>query len=144
MEIIRSFSYETAKRFYYDWYRPNLMGIIAVGDFDPNYVKKIIEKNFSKLENKSSRSLPDSLLPKYNETIFLNQSDKEQTNILFTIRNKNKKLKLNTVRNVRTNAVYNLITAIVNDRFDALNDKEKINYDIAILNQKKLEKMIVI
>ena len=138
MEIIRSFSYETAKRFYYDWYRPNLMGIIAVGDFDPNYVKKIIEKNFSKLENKSNRSLPNTLLPKYNETIFLNQSDKEQTNILFTIRNKNKKLKLDTIRNARTNAVYTLIMDIVNDRFDGLNDKEKINYDIAILNKFSL------
>ncbi len=123
MEIIRSFSYETAKRFYYDWYRPNLMGIIAVGDFDPNYVKKIIEKNFSKLENKSNRIPPDTLLPKYNETIFLNQSDKEQTNILFTIRNKSKKLKLHTVRNARTSSIYNFIIDIVNDRFDALNDK---------------------
>jgi len=138
MEIIRSFSYETAKRFYYDWYRPNLMGIIAVGDFDPNYVKKIIEKNFSKLENKSNRIPPDTLLPKYNETIFLNQSDKEQTNILFTIRNKSKKLKLHTVRNARTSSIYNFIIDIVNDRFDALNDKEKINYDIAFINKSSL------
>ena len=93
MEIIRNFSYDTAKRFYYDWYRPDLMGIIAVGDFDPSYVKKIIDKYFSKLENKNNRPLPSALLPKYDETIFLNQSDEEQTNILFTIRSKNKKMK---------------------------------------------------
>lgn len=70
--------------------------------------------------------------------IFLNQSDKEQTNILFTIRNKSKKLKLHTVRNARTSSIYNFIIDIVNDRFDALNDKEKINYDIAFINKSSL------
>ena len=52
IEIIKNFSYDTARRFYDDWYRPDLMGIIVVGDFDPSYVKKIVEKYFSKLENK--------------------------------------------------------------------------------------------
>ena len=135
MEIIRNFSYDTAKRFYYDWYRPDLMGIIAVGDFDPGYVKKIIDKYFSKLENKNNRPLPNTLLPKYNETIFLNQSDEEQTNILFTIRSNNKKLVLDTVRNIRTNAIYNLIISIVNNRFDDLNDKGNIDYDLAFINK---------
>ena len=105
MKIIKNFPYETAKKFYNDWYRPNLMGIIVVGDINPDNVKKIIEKNFSKLKNKSNRISPDSLLPKYSDTIFLNQFDEEQQNILFTIRNKNKKLKLNTTRNARTNAI---------------------------------------
>ena len=44
MKIIKNFSYEDARRFYKDWYRPDLMGVIAVGDFDPNFVKKKIEQ----------------------------------------------------------------------------------------------------
>ena len=138
MEIIKNFPYETAKKFYNDWYRPNLMGIIVVGDINPDNVKKIIEKNFSKLKNKSNRISPDSLLPKYSDTIFLNQFDEEQQNILFTIRNKNKKLKLITARNARANAIHNLIIAIVNDRFDGLNDKKIMSYDIALLNKTSL------
>ena len=138
MKIIKNFPYETAKKFYNDWYRPNLMGIIVVGDINPDNVKKIIEKNFSKLKNKSNRISPDSLLPKYSDTIFLNQFDEEQQNILFTIRNKNKKLKLNTTRNVRAKAIHNLIIAIVNDRLDGLNDKKIMNYDIALLNKNSL------
>ena len=135
IEIIRNFSYDTAKRFYDDWYRPDLMGIIVVGDFDPNHVKKIVEKYFSELENKNNRPMPNTLLPKYNDTIFLNQSDEEQTNILFTIRNKNKKLVLDTVRNIREKLIYDLIIQIVNDRFDALNDKGKMDYDVALVNR---------
>ena len=138
MEIIKNFTYETAKNFYKDWYRPNLMGIIVVGDINPDNVKKIIEKNFSKLKNKSNRISPDSLLPKYSDTIFLNQFDEEQQNILFTIRNKHKKLKLITARNARANAIHNLIIAIVNDRFDGLNDKKIMSYDIALLNKTSL------
>ncbi len=32
--IIESASYETIRRFYQDWYRPDLMAVVAVGDFD--------------------------------------------------------------------------------------------------------------
>jgi len=133
IEIIKNFSYDTARRFYDDWYRPDLMGIIVVGDFDPSHVKKIVEKYFSELENKNNRPMPNTLLPKYNDTIFLNQSDEEQTNILFTIRNKNKKLVLDTVRNIREKLIYDLIITIVNARFDALHDKGKMDYDFALL-----------
>jgi zinc protease len=135
IEIIKNFSYDTARRFYDDWYRPDLMGIIVVGDFDPSHVKKIVEKYFSELENKNNRPMPNTLLPKYNDTIFLNQSDEEQTNILFTIRNKNKKLVLDTVRNIREKLIYDLIIQIVNDRFDALNDKGKMDYNFALVNR---------
>ena len=103
MKIIKNFSYEDARRFYKDWYRPDLMGVIAVGDFDPNFVKKKIEKHFGRLVNKSNRLLPDTLLPKYNETIFLNQTDEEQKQIIFTIINKNKIIKLNSTANYKLN-----------------------------------------
>ncbi len=138
MKIIRNFSYNTAKRFYNDWYRPDLMGIIVVGDFDPIYIKKIITKYFSKLENKSNRPLPNTLLPKYNETIFLNQSDEEQTNIFFTIRNKNKKLVKDTVRNARTDIIHNLIITIVNNRFDDLSGKGNLDFDLALIDKSSL------
>ena len=49
MKIIKNFSYEDARRFYKDWYRPDLMGVIAVGDFDTNFVKKKNRKTFWKI-----------------------------------------------------------------------------------------------
>ncbi|GAB2986543.1 insulinase family protein [Mucilaginibacter puniceus] len=39
------------KAFYKDWYRPNLQGIIIVGDFDAKNVEKLIKDNFSSLTN---------------------------------------------------------------------------------------------
>lgn len=39
------------KSFYKDWYRPELMAVIAVGDFDVNVVEQKIIAHFSKLKN---------------------------------------------------------------------------------------------
>lgn len=37
------------KRFYHDWYRPDLMAVIAVGDFDPEQVEREIVRRFGNI-----------------------------------------------------------------------------------------------
>lgn len=51
VDILKSFKYETIKRFYKDWYRPDLQAVIAVGDFDIAEVEQLIKENFSELKN---------------------------------------------------------------------------------------------
>jgi len=50
-DILKTFKPETIKRFYHDWYRPDLQAVIAVGDFDPKRVEQLIKDNFSQLKN---------------------------------------------------------------------------------------------
>jgi zinc protease len=50
-EIIKTAKRDTLYRFYKDWYRPDLMAVIAVGDFDPAAMKKEIESRFADLVN---------------------------------------------------------------------------------------------
>lgn len=50
-DILKNFKPETIKRFYHDWYRPDLQAVIAVGDFDPKRVEQLIKENFSGLKN---------------------------------------------------------------------------------------------
>jgi zinc protease len=45
-EIIRTFPHERLKKFYTDWYRPDLMAVIAVGDFDTNAIEALIRSHF--------------------------------------------------------------------------------------------------
>ena len=45
-EIIRTFTYDRLKKFYTDWYRPDLMAVIAVGDFDPAKIEALIRSRF--------------------------------------------------------------------------------------------------
>src|SRR6185369_15249358 len=43
---LESFRPETLKRFYHDWYRPELMAVVAVGDFDKKQVERMIVEHF--------------------------------------------------------------------------------------------------
>lgn len=48
-EILEKFKHETLKKFYADWYRPDLMAVVAVGDFDVNEIEREIQTRFSSI-----------------------------------------------------------------------------------------------
>ncbi|MRV76526.1 insulinase family protein [Duganella sp. FT92W] len=50
-DILKNFKYDAAKRFYRDWYRPDLMAVVAVGDIDPAEAEKLIQRHFGHLKN---------------------------------------------------------------------------------------------
>src|SRR5882762_5922915 len=52
-DILKNFKYDAIKRFYKDWYRPDLMAVIAVGDVEPSIAEDLIKKHFEKLKNPS-------------------------------------------------------------------------------------------
>src|SRR5688500_6515001 len=61
-EVIKGFKPEVIKRFYSDWYRPNLMAVAVVGDLDPAEAERLIKKHFENLKNPASekpRALAD-------------------------------------------------------------------------------------
>lgn len=63
-ETLQHFKHEALKRFYADWYRPNLMAVVIVGDVDPQKAKAAIEKHFSDLKNpRHQRVRPQVSLP---------------------------------------------------------------------------------
>ncbi len=49
-ETIESFPHEVLKRFYHDWYRPGLMAVVAVGDFNADEAEALIRELFSGLQ----------------------------------------------------------------------------------------------
>jgi zinc protease len=51
--IIESFKYETIRRFYRDWYRPNLQAVVVVGDMSVEDAEKLIIEKFSDHKNPS-------------------------------------------------------------------------------------------
>lgn len=79
-EIIQSADSETLGRFYKDWYRPELMAVIAVGDFDASEMEEMIRDRFSRHENPaSSRPRPRIDLPADQKEEFIVVSDPEET-----------------------------------------------------------------
>jgi zinc protease len=49
-ETLESASIEAIQRFYDDWYRPDLMAVVAVGDFDPEWMLERIREHFEGIE----------------------------------------------------------------------------------------------
>jgi len=45
--VIKQSTYETVRRFYKTWYRPDLMAIIVVGALDVSTMKSLVEEHFS-------------------------------------------------------------------------------------------------
>ena len=50
-EILESSPHDALRRFYRDWYRPDLMAVFAVGDFNKEEIEKLIKEHFSHLKN---------------------------------------------------------------------------------------------
>lgn len=51
-EVLQSAPAETLERFYRDWYRPEHMAVVAVGDFDREKVETALHRHFDALEGK--------------------------------------------------------------------------------------------
>jgi len=78
LEVIKNFSYDTIRKFYHDWYRPDLQAVAVVGDFDPNEMEKKIKAQFSQLkpvENPLTR--PVFEVPPHKEIFYALATDKE-------------------------------------------------------------------
>lgn len=78
MEVVDNFEPNVLRRFYKDWYRPDLMAIIVVGDFNAKEMEKIIIEQFSKIkkaDNPRERVYAD--VPDHKETLICVASDPE-------------------------------------------------------------------
>src|SRR5215470_821320 len=71
---------EQLLRFYHDWYRPDLMAVIVVGDVDRDAVAAMITQHFSSLSPPSpERPRPTFDVPEHRATHYAIVTDKEAT-----------------------------------------------------------------
>jgi zinc protease len=78
--VIEKAQREQLVRFYHDWYRPDLMAVIVVGDVDRDAVVAMIKTHFSSLSSPSSaRQRPIFDVPAHPGTRYAIVSDKETT-----------------------------------------------------------------
>jgi zinc protease len=79
-EILESFDYEVLKRFYRDWYRPDLMAVVAVGDFEASAIEQLIHQHFAGLSgSEDPPERPTYPVPDHEETLFAIATDPEAT-----------------------------------------------------------------
>ena len=76
--VLDTFHHQTLSSFYRSWYRPDLMAVVAVGDFEVNQIRDLIREYFSPIPMPSKA--PErkvSEVPDHQETLFTIASDPE-------------------------------------------------------------------
>ncbi|MCK5673693.1 MAG: insulinase family protein, partial [Spirochaetales bacterium] len=103
MEVVKNSSYDTIKRFYKDWYRPELMAVIVVGEVDPSSVKISIDNIFGNYNNGSNPRLRKEFpVPDNSTRLYSIVSDTEAAKTNLQIIYKNDSTAGNTVNEYRT------------------------------------------
>jgi len=110
--------------FYRDWYRPDLMAVVAVGDFNPADIEAQIKKHFSGIPGRSNPpkrpiySVPDNQAP-----LVAIASDKEATSSSVNLIFKLPKSVTKTVGEYRRDLIQNLYLQMINSRFAEMTQK---------------------
>jgi zinc protease len=79
-EVLKNFTHERLVQFYKDWYRPDLMAVVAVGDFDVAAIEPLVRKHFASIPAAvSPRPRPAYQVPAREGTSYAIASDAELT-----------------------------------------------------------------
>lgn len=78
IESLRNFSHEALKRFYTDWYRPDLQAIIIVGDIDVNDMEQKVKETFGDIPAATAPRKRETFpVPDHTEVLTVVAKDKE-------------------------------------------------------------------
>jgi len=78
--LLDTFQHVSLRRFYQDWYRPDLMSVIAVGDFEADSIQALIQETFGAIPKvELARDRKSYTIPDHDETLFAIATDPEAT-----------------------------------------------------------------
>ena len=112
------------RRFYTDWYRPDLMAVIAVGDFDPTRIETLIRQHFSRIQPRANpRPRPVVDVPDNRAPLVAIATDPEAgssgVNVIFKLPPDETR----TVADYRRDLVEGLYIGMLNNRFSEIAQK---------------------
>ncbi|MDX6403961.1 MAG: zinc protease [Blastocatellia bacterium] len=123
-EIIQGGKQERLKQFYADWYRPDLMAVIAVGDFDKASIEKMITSHFASIPAATTprpRAAYD--VPDHPGTSYAIATDKEASTTSVQINTLLPGREEGSIAVYRQKTVDNLFSGMLSARFSELAQK---------------------
>ena len=123
-EVIETFPYDALKRFYRTWYRPGLMAVIAVGDFDRAKIEELIKTHFGPLPMPANAvPRPSYPVPDHDGTLFTIAADKEASQSVVAVYHKLPAAEQSKVGDYRRMLVERLFNDMLNDRLTEIAQK---------------------
>jgi zinc protease len=103
--------------YYRKWYRPDLMAVVAVGDFDVKQIEALIIEHFSKLKNPpNAPKRPEPAVPDHAATLFSIETDPELSSTSVQIVCKHPMSPDGTAADYRRDIVESLYSRMLNQR----------------------------
>jgi len=127
--ILENFKPESIRRFYSDWYRPDLQALVVVGDIDPIQTEKLIKTLFSDLKkpaNEKPRTKYSVPLTGLNQFLVVTDKEMPQTELQVLI--KHRQEKLITEQNYIHAMQRQIFNQMVGERFAALSQIPNIPF----------------
>ena len=123
-EIIQGGKAERLKKFYTDWYRPDLMAVIAVGDFDKVAIERLVTAHFASIPAMTNpRPRPTYDIPDHPGTVYAIATDKEATNTTVEVDNLLPARPQGSLSDYRQRTVDRLFSGMLSGRFSELAQK---------------------
>ncbi len=120
-EIISNATHQAVRRFWHNWYRPDLMAVVAVGDADPAHLEGLIRSTFGDIPPQESPGERITLpVPTHDSTLISIATDKELTSSSVSVLWKRPGRATHTVGQLRENLLEQLYDSMINQRFSEL------------------------
>ena len=119
--ILNNFKPEAIRRFYHDWYRPDLQALIVVGDINVDSMQRVITRQFSDLRNPVNERVRTAYtIPLTGKNQFVSVTDPEQTQTTLEVIIKQPALPLRTAVQYRENVIRGLYNQMMGERYAEL------------------------
>lgn len=136
-ESLQKFSPARLKQFYADWYRPDLMAVVAVGDFDAAAVEKVIASRFAAIpQPANARPRPTYDLSDRAGTAYAILSDRELTTARVELQGMLPARRQGSVGVYREKLVDRMFSLMLNARFAELAQKPEAPFLMAIAGRE--------
>ena len=123
-DVLKTFTRDQLRAFYTKWYRPDRMAVVVVGDIDPARMETLIKTEFGPLPKAASpapaREYP---VPLPSETLVKVATDPEATQSSVSLVTKRPGENMVTVGDYRDTLVRQLVSRMMNERFDEISRK---------------------
>lgn len=120
-EVIRNFEHELLIDYYETWYRPDLMSVIAVGDFETERIRELISEYFAPLERRpDAPRRPRFSVPSHDTTRVSVATDPEATQTRVSVYVKHDPEPFNTVGDYRVSTLRSLYSIMLNNRLSEI------------------------
>ena len=120
-ESLATFDPAALRRYYADWYRPDLMAVIAVGDFDAARIERLVRDRFGAIAPAvQARDRTVHAIPAHEETLAVIATDREATSASVEVYWKRAARAAGTATSFRTSLLETLYNGMLNARLAEL------------------------